>query len=202
MNNKTLQLSESNWWNQCTFHGNISSKKHSIPFPNSYRTTATCWQAIKSVPHHLINACNKQTIYPPLPNVMRAFALTRCEPSRNLILCSFQDVKVVILGQDPYHGEGQAMGLSFSVPEGTKLPPSLRRIFKAVGMFNKFVYRQSTRYDRTLKRRFDGLGETRRSAFEPGVSADMETRAFTDLRSRLKSPFRIIVLDGTNSLTR
>jgi uracil-DNA glycosylase len=39
-------------------------------------------------------------------------------------------VKVVILGQDPYHGPGQAMGLSFSVPSGVKVPPSLRNIFK------------------------------------------------------------------------
>jgi uracil-DNA glycosylase len=41
-----------------------------------------------------------------------------------------QEVKVVILGQDPYHGPGQAMGLSFSVPEGVPHPPSLRNIFK------------------------------------------------------------------------
>ena len=42
----------------------------------------------------------------------------------------FNEVKVVILGQDPYHGSGQAMGLSFSVPEGVKPPPSLVNIFK------------------------------------------------------------------------
>ncbi len=42
----------------------------------------------------------------------------------------FQDVRVVILGQDPYHGQGQAMGLSFSVPRGIKIPPSLRNIFR------------------------------------------------------------------------
>jgi uracil-DNA glycosylase len=42
----------------------------------------------------------------------------------------FDKVKVVILGQDPYHGVGQAHGLSFSVPEGVKLPPSLRNLFK------------------------------------------------------------------------
>lgn len=45
---------------------------------------------------------------------------------------AFQDVKVVLLGQDPYHRPGQAHGLSFSVPEGTKLPPSLRNIFKEI----------------------------------------------------------------------
>lgn len=58
-------------------------------------------------------------IYPPRGQRMNALALT---PPR--------DVKVVILGQDPYHGPGQAHGLAFSVPEGLKLPPSLRNIYK------------------------------------------------------------------------
>jgi uracil-DNA glycosylase len=47
-----------------------------------------------------------------------------------LNLTSFESTSVVILGQDPYHGEGQAHGLAFSVPEGVRLPPSLRNIFK------------------------------------------------------------------------
>lgn len=46
----------------------------------------------------------------------------------------FDQVKVVIIGQDPYHGEGQAHGLSFSVPNGVKLPPSLQNIFKEIAM--------------------------------------------------------------------
>lgn len=46
--------------------------------------------------------------------------------------CGFYDVKVVILGQDPYHGDGQAHGLSFSVPDGVKKPPSLQNIFKEI----------------------------------------------------------------------
>jgi len=45
-------------------------------------------------------------------------------------LTPLESVKIVILGQDPYHGEGQAQGLSFSVPEGVALPPSLRNIYK------------------------------------------------------------------------
>lgn len=44
--------------------------------------------------------------------------------------CPFEDTKVIILGQDPYHGEGQAHGLGFSVKDGVKLPPSLKNIFK------------------------------------------------------------------------
>jgi uracil-DNA glycosylase len=47
-------------------------------------------------------------------------------------LCSFNDLKVVIIGQDPYHGEGQAHGLCFSVPEGIPHPPSLINIFKEI----------------------------------------------------------------------
>lgn len=58
-------------------------------------------------------------IYPSEENIFRAFQLTNPD-----------DVKVVILGQDPYHGENQAHGLSFSVQEGVSLPPSLRNIFK------------------------------------------------------------------------
>ena len=51
------------------------------------------------------------------------------QPLRALTLTAFDEVRVVILGQDPYHGKGQAHGLAFSVPRGTKVPPSLRNIF-------------------------------------------------------------------------
>ncbi|VVS92468.1 uracil-dna glycosylase active site [Desulfoluna spongiiphila] len=61
------------------------------------------------------------SVFPAEKNVYRALALT-----------PFDQVKVVILGQDPYHGSGQADGLAFSVPEGIKTPPSLRNIFKEV----------------------------------------------------------------------
>jgi uracil-DNA glycosylase len=60
-----------------------------------------------------------KNIYPPEHLVFNAFNLTPLE-----------NIKVVILGQDPYHGEGQSHGLSFSVPEGIKIPPSLRNIYK------------------------------------------------------------------------
>ena len=58
-------------------------------------------------------------------------------PAGNLIFnafnsTSFYDVKVVILGQDPYHNPGEAMGLSFSVPKGVKTPPSLKNIYKEI----------------------------------------------------------------------
>ena len=60
-------------------------------------------------------------IFPPGSQIFRAFDLT-----------PVKDVKVVILGQDPYHGPGQAHGLSFSVPEGVPAPPSLKNIFKEI----------------------------------------------------------------------
>ena len=59
------------------------------------------------------------TIYPPREKMYDAFRLT-----------PYNNVKVVIIGQDPYHEEGQAMGLAFSVPRGVKLPPSLVNIYK------------------------------------------------------------------------
>jgi uracil-DNA glycosylase len=55
-----------------------------------------------------------------------------CQPLRALSLTPLSQVRVVILGQDPYHGPGQAQGLAFSVSSGLRLPPSLRNIFKEV----------------------------------------------------------------------
>lgn len=60
-----------------------------------------------------------EKIYPPIGKVFRAFQELEAK-----------DVKVVLIGQDPYHQPGQAMGLCFSVPEGVMWPPSLRNIFK------------------------------------------------------------------------
>ena len=61
------------------------------------------------------------TIYPSNQDIFSAFSHT-----------PFADIKVVILGQDPYHGPGQAHGLSFSVPQGISIPPSLKNIYKAL----------------------------------------------------------------------
>jgi len=62
-----------------------------------------------------------KSVFPPPKLVFNAFAL-----------CPFDQVKVVIIGQDPYHGKGQAHGLSFSVPDGVKVPPSLQNIYKEI----------------------------------------------------------------------
>lgn len=68
---------------------------------------------------YLANEYENKTVYPSTEDLWTAFKLT-----------PFNEVKVVILGQDPYHGQGQAHGLSFSVKPDVKFPPSLRNIFK------------------------------------------------------------------------
>lgn len=65
--------------------------------------------------------CAREPVYPAPGNIFRAFDL-----------CPFDQVKVVIIGQDPYHGPGQANGLCFAVNEGVALPPSLHNIFKEI----------------------------------------------------------------------
>lgn len=70
-------------------------------------------------------------------SVRNEYRNSLCFPPGKLVfnafnLCPFDRVKVVILGQDPYHEQGQAMGLSFSVPEGIMLPPSLQNIYKEI----------------------------------------------------------------------
>ena len=64
---------------------------------------------------------NNQTIYPHPKDIFRSLELT-----------SYENVKVVILGQDPYHGQNQAHGLAFSVQENVPIPPSLKNIFKEI----------------------------------------------------------------------
>lgn len=76
--------------------------------------------SFKNIENFVANEKAKgKTIYPKEEDVFQMF---------NLI--SFEEIKVVVLGQDPYHGAGQAHGLSFSVPIGQKIPPSLKNIYK------------------------------------------------------------------------
>ena len=67
----------------------------------------------------VLNLYDKETIYPPREDIFNALKLT-----------PYNDVKVVIVGQDPYHGDGEALGLSFSVQKDIKIPPSLKNIYK------------------------------------------------------------------------
>jgi uracil-DNA glycosylase len=69
----------------------------------------------------LISEYNKYTIFPEMHDIFNALKFT-----------AFKDVKVVILGQDPYHSEGQAHGLAFSVKTGVPIPPSLMNIYKEI----------------------------------------------------------------------
>lgn len=69
----------------------------------------------------LVEEKSRHKVYPPGSQIFNAFNFT-----------PFEKVKVVILGQDPYHGPGQAHGLCFSVPDGIRQPPSLQNIFKEI----------------------------------------------------------------------
>jgi uracil-DNA glycosylase len=75
----------------------------------------------KNLSEFVRNEYLSKTIYPKQEDIFKAFELT-----------PFEDVKVVILGQDPYHGEGQAHGLCFSVKDGVNPPPSLKNIYKEI----------------------------------------------------------------------
>lgn len=73
----------------------------------------------KKIVLYINKAYKEREIYPPKGSILRALSLT-----------DYDDVKVVILGQDPYHGFGEANGLAFAVNDGVKLPPSLKNIYK------------------------------------------------------------------------
>lgn len=81
----------------------------------------TYWQSEKGqqLEQRVNEAYRQSRVFPPRSKIFTAFELT-----------PYDKVRVVILGQDPYHGEGQAQGLAFSVPKGMKLPPSLQNIYK------------------------------------------------------------------------
>jgi len=81
-----------------------------------------------------------QVIYPPASSIFSAFNL-----------CPFEDTKVVVLGQDPYHGPGQAHGLCFSVKDGIPVPPSLQNIFKEIQLDLGIEIPQSGNLERWAK---------------------------------------------------
>ncbi len=88
--------------------------------------------------------------------VKEEYAENSCFPAQDQIfeafnLCAFEDLKVVIIGQDPYHGEGQAHGLCFSVNDGVKHPPSLKNIFKEIEADLSIPYPESGNLARWAK---------------------------------------------------
>ena len=81
------------------------------------------------------------TCYPPKHQIFNAFNS-----------CSIDDLRIVIIGQDPYHGEGEANGLCFAVNDGVKIPPSLRNIFKEIALdFNTVFDSESGNLQRWAK---------------------------------------------------
>ena len=94
-------------------------------------STASSWQKVLS------KELEKDYFQELMEKVALEYASYECFPPKDLIFnafkhCSFEDVKVVIIGQDPYHGIGEANGLCFSVNDGVKIPPSLRNIFTEI----------------------------------------------------------------------
>lgn len=73
----------------------------------------------KNLLNYINEEYNNKTVYPLKENIFKALEYT-----------DYNDIKVVILGQDPYHGEGEAQGLSFSIPNDIRITPSLRNVFK------------------------------------------------------------------------
>ncbi len=102
--------------NELTWHDVLAEEKQQPYFLNTLQTVASERQS-------------GVTIYPPQKDVFNAFRFTE-----------LGDVKVVILGQDPYHGPGQAHGLAFSVRPGIAIPPSLLNMYKEL---RKILFRAS-----------------------------------------------------------
>ena len=86
---------------------------------------------------------SKNTCFPPKELIFSAFDY-----------CSFENLKVVIIGQDPYHGEGEANGLCFSVNDSVKIPPSLKNIFREINLdFDALLVRQTEEYNKVIDAR-------------------------------------------------
>lgn len=100
----------------------FKNEKPSVDIESSWREKLDPFfgsQTFVELKQFLVEEKKHATVYPESKNIFRAFNLT-----------SFHAVRVVLLGQDPYHGPGQAHGLCFSVQQGVPIPPSLRNIFK------------------------------------------------------------------------
>jgi uracil-DNA glycosylase len=119
---------------QCAI-GNAQQHSHNFFFGKKMEVIHASWmpylqevmatEDFKKLQERIENIRKEKTVYPPAEQVYTAFQLP------------FDDVKVVILGQDPYFGEGQAHGLSFSVQAGTQAPPSLINILKEANVIGR-----------------------------------------------------------------
>lgn len=92
---------------------------------NTWRSllVSNCKESLIYIDQELTKLQENNDIYPPKHQIFAALSLT-----------SLDKIKVVILGQDPYHGAGEAIGLAFAVSKKTKVPPSLRNIYKELGL--------------------------------------------------------------------
>jgi len=108
----------------CVLCGRIRTMQQDVRIEESWKDAlagefaAPYWSTLRTF---VRNEYKSQTVFPPPKLVFNAFDR-----------CSFNDVKVVIIGQDPYHGPGQAHGLCFSVPAGVRVPPSLQNMYKEI----------------------------------------------------------------------
>ena len=106
------------WYDGGIPFGKAVSVMKSIGWQRLFEQEATR-PYMRQLKRAVLDAYETKNVYPRYEDIYKALEAT-----------PFEEVKVVILGQDPYHGPGQADGLAFSVPNGTKVPPSLRNIFK------------------------------------------------------------------------
>lgn len=120
------------------------------------------------------NEYQNKTVYPPAKFIFAA-----------LDSLPFDKVKVVILGQDPYHGPGQAHGLSFSVPDGVRLPPSLQNIYKEIETDLGHPTHASGNLERWTKQGVLLLNATLTvAASSPGSHQNQGWETFTDAITR------------------
>ena len=138
-------------------------------------------ESFRNLKHFLQEEIKSQTIYPPGKLIFSAFNLT-----------PLTAVRVVILGQDPYHGRGQAHGLAFSVPDGIKIPPSLQNIYKELnsdlgipipqtGNLEKWARQGVLLLNATLTVRASQAGSHQNHGWEPFT--DQVIRTISELRA-------------------
>ncbi|WP_291870785.1 uracil-DNA glycosylase [Maribacter sp.] len=144
----------------------------------------------------LTEECNKE-YFKKLENfVVTEYAENTCYPEKQNIWaafnhCNLEDIKVVIIGQDPYHGKGQANGLCFSVKDGVRHPPSLVNIFKEIALDLNVPYPESGNLERWAKQGVLLLNATLTvREGEPGSHQKKGWETFTDAVIKIISDSR------------
>ena len=136
------------------------------------RTLASEWEApyFAKLAEWVRKQYAETTVYPPASKIFAAFDM-----------CPFDKVKVVILGQDPYHGPNQANGLCFSVSDGIRIPPSLQNIYKEINNDLKIEMSSSGNLERWARQGVMLLNSTLTvEAGKPASHAGHGWEIFTD----------------------